>query len=97
MPECAGSVGNLTGFDLHYSIVLSIVPVYRILVFVVCLSFRLVRNLSESPPRRGAGVGLYSEGFPTRFTCGNDRHFEESGNLYIDTKYLWVNKRERDI
>ncbi len=31
--------------------------------YIVIMSFRLVRNLS-----------LSSEGFPTRFACGNDRY-----------------------
>jgi hypothetical protein len=41
---------------------ISKIPVlYRKTLFIIGLSFRLVRNLSGK------------EGFPTRFTCGNDR------------------------
>jgi hypothetical protein len=48
------------GFDAH-------VPAYRSIARnrtgtnIIGMSFRLVRNLS-----------LFSEGFPTRFACGND-------------------------
>ena len=36
--------------------------VLKVAILAVCLSFRLVRNLSDG----------FTEGFPTRFTCGND-------------------------
>jgi hypothetical protein len=44
-------------------------------IIAVCLSFRLVRNLSDG----------FKEGFPTRFTCGNDSLFCDLSSLWTDT------------
>ena len=42
-------------------------------LFAVSLSFRLVRNLSDGS----------QEGFPTRFTRGNDKYIEFIHRLYL--------------
>ena len=47
--------------------------VYKCNLLVVSLSFRLVRNLSDG----------FHEGFPTRFTCGNDKYTDFIHILYL--------------
>jgi hypothetical protein len=50
-----------------------VASVYTCNLVGVYLSFRLVRNLSDG----------FQEGFPTRFTCGNDKYTEFIHKLYF--------------
>ena len=53
----------------------------KILSYAHSVSFRLVRNLS-----------LFSEGFPTRFACGNDNF---KARPYFEIGSRWFEKKTR--